>query len=70
VVRLRHPRLTPVYDTVSHLVYAAKGADVRQVVVEGRVLLEAGRVTSLDEAAVIEEANRIRDQVRRSLATP
>ena len=70
VVGLRHPRLTPIYDPVSHLVYAAKGADVQQVVVEGRVVLEGGRVTTLDEAAVIEEANRIRDQVRRSLATP
>jgi 5-methylthioadenosine/S-adenosylhomocysteine deaminase len=70
VVGLGRARATPVYDPVSHLVYAAKGADVRQVVVEGRVLLDGGRVTTLDEAAVIEEANRIHDQVRRSLATP
>lgn len=70
VVGLDQPRLQPVYDPVSHLVYAAKGADVRQVVVEGRVLLDGGRVTSLDEAAVLKEAARLRDQVRRSLATP
>jgi 5-methylthioadenosine/S-adenosylhomocysteine deaminase len=70
VVGLDQARMTPVYDPVSHLVYAAKGADVRQVVVEGRVVLDGGRVTTLDEAAVIEEANRMRDQVRRSLARP
>jgi 5-methylthioadenosine/S-adenosylhomocysteine deaminase len=70
VVGLGHPRLTPVYDPVSHLVYAAKGADVEHVVIEGRIVLDGRRVTTLDEAAVIAEANRVRDQVRRSLATP
>ena len=70
VVGLDHPRVVPVYDPVSHLVYAATGADVRQVVVEGRVLLDDGRVTTLREAEVIGEAQRMRDQVRRSLARP
>ncbi len=70
VVGLDHARVVPVYDPVSHLVYAAKGADVRQVVVEGRVLLDDGRVTTLREAEVIGEAQRMRDQVRRSLARP
>ena len=70
VVGLDHPRVVPVYDPVSHLVYTAKGADVRQVVVEGRVLLDDGRVTTLREAEVIGEAQRMRDQVRRSLARP
>jgi 5-methylthioadenosine/S-adenosylhomocysteine deaminase len=70
VVGVEQPRTMPVYDPVSHLVYAAKGADVRQVVVEGRVVMDGGRVLTLDEAAVVKEAVRLRDQVRRSLATP
>jgi 5-methylthioadenosine/S-adenosylhomocysteine deaminase len=70
VVGLTQPRLNPVYDPVSHLVYAAKGADVRQVVVEGRVLLDGGRITTLDEAAVLREVATLREQVRRSLAAP
>src|SRR5262245_53920469 len=68
VVGVDQPRMTPVYDPVSHLVYAAKGADVRQVVVEGRVLLDGGRIETLDEAAVLREAAHLRDQVRRSVA--
>jgi 5-methylthioadenosine/S-adenosylhomocysteine deaminase len=70
IVGLSQPRMNPVYDPVSHLVYAAKGADVRTVVVEGRVIMDGGRVLTLDEAAVLKEASRLRDQVRRSLATP
>jgi 5-methylthioadenosine/S-adenosylhomocysteine deaminase len=68
VVGLDEPRLHPLYDPVSHLVYAAKGADVRDVVVEGRVIMRDRRVLTLDEQAVIGEADRLRDQVRRSLA--
>jgi 5-methylthioadenosine/S-adenosylhomocysteine deaminase len=68
VVGLDEPRLHPIYDPVSHLVYAAKGADVRDVVVEGRVIMRGRRVLTLDEKAVVAEADRLRDQVRRSLA--
>jgi 5-methylthioadenosine/S-adenosylhomocysteine deaminase len=68
VVALEAARLHPLYDPVSHLVYAAKGGDVRHVVVEGRVLMRDRKVLTLDEAAVLAEANRLRDEVRRSLA--
>jgi 5-methylthioadenosine/S-adenosylhomocysteine deaminase len=33
------PHLTPLYDPYSHLVYAARAADVRHVMVRGRWLL-------------------------------
>jgi 5-methylthioadenosine/S-adenosylhomocysteine deaminase len=68
VVGLDEPRMHPLYDPVSHLVYVAKGADVRHVVVEGRVIMRDRRVLTLDEKAVVAEADRLRDQVRRSLA--
>ncbi|HET8645850.1 MAG TPA: amidohydrolase [Vicinamibacteria bacterium] len=67
VVGLDAARLHPLYDPVSHLVYAAKGSDVRHVVVEGRVVMRDRKVLTLDEAAVLAEANRLRDQVRKSL---
>jgi 5-methylthioadenosine/S-adenosylhomocysteine deaminase len=68
VVDLSAPRLHPLYDAVSHLVYAAKGSDVRHVVIEGKVVLRDRRVTTLDEAAVLAEAERLRAQVVQSLA--
>ncbi len=67
VVSLSAPRLHPVYDPISHLVYAAKGADVRDVVVQGRLIMRNRRVLTLDERAVLAEAGRLRDQVLRSL---
>lgn len=68
VVGLDAARLHPLYDPISHLVYAAKGGDVRHVVVEGRVVMRDRKVITLDEAAVLAEANALRDQVRKSLA--
>jgi 5-methylthioadenosine/S-adenosylhomocysteine deaminase len=68
VVGLDEPRLHPLFDPVSHLVYVAKGADVRDVVVEGRVIMRDRRVLTLDERAVVAEADRLRDQVRRSVS--
>jgi 5-methylthioadenosine/S-adenosylhomocysteine deaminase len=67
VVGLESARLHPLYDPVSHVVYAAKGADVRHVVVEGRTVMRDRKVLTLDEAAVLAEADKIRDKVRQSL---
>ncbi len=68
VVDVRAPRMTPLYDPVSHLVYVAKGADVRHVVVEGRVIMRDRAVLTLDERAVIARAAALAAQVTASLA--
>jgi 5-methylthioadenosine/S-adenosylhomocysteine deaminase len=67
VVGRSEPRLHPLYDAVSHLVYAAKGADVRHVVVEGRVIMRDRRVLTLDAVAVLAEAERLRARVAESV---
>jgi 5-methylthioadenosine/S-adenosylhomocysteine deaminase len=41
--------LSPVYHPISHLVYAAAREDVSHVWVAGRLLLDQGRLTGLDE---------------------
>jgi 5-methylthioadenosine/S-adenosylhomocysteine deaminase len=68
VVGLEAPRLHPLYDPVSHLVYAAKGSDVRHVAIEGRIVMRDRRVLTLDEGAVVAEADRRRAEVQQSLA--
>ena len=58
IVNLRQPHLTPNWMVVHRLVLEAVGHDVETVVVDGRVVMEDRRVTTVDEAAVLEEANR------------
>ena len=56
--------MTPMYDPVSHLVYTARGDDVRTVMVNGRVLMRDRKMLTLDEAAVLAEARKFADAVR------
>jgi 5-methylthioadenosine/S-adenosylhomocysteine deaminase len=61
VVALNQPHLTPLYDPYSHLVYAARAADVRHVMVDGRWLLYDRRFTTLDWPAL---AGAVRNHCR------
>ncbi len=47
VVELNQPHLTPCFNSFSHLVYAARAADVRHVMVAGRWLLKDRRLVTL-----------------------
>ncbi|HLE72382.1 MAG TPA: hypothetical protein VJH87_22075 [Vicinamibacteria bacterium] len=55
------------YDVYSHLVYAIKGAHVKTVVVDGRVVLRDRKMTTLDENAVMAKAREIQKRIRESL---
>ena len=65
-VRLDAAHMTPTYNIISNLVYAANADDVDTVVVEGRVLMRKGRVLTLDidqiRAQVAELAAQINDE--------
>ena len=55
------PEWRPLLDPVNSLVYAATGASVRTVLVDGRVVLDDGAVTTIDETEVyrrVEELGR------------
>ncbi|MFE7840604.1 amidohydrolase [Streptomyces sp. NPDC057474] len=53
VLDLGGPHLRPRHDPWSTLAYAAHSADVRDTVVEGRVLMRERVLTTLDEAAAL-----------------
>lgn len=67
IVDLDNARCQPVHSTASALIYNAGGADVHTVIVAGEILLDAGRVTVVDEAALRDEGRRAaRDLMRRA----
>ncbi len=67
VVGMDRARQTPMYDPISHLVYATHGDDVETTIVNGRVLMKAGKVLTLDEARVLADARAAADQVRKAV---
>ncbi|MBO1331554.1 amidohydrolase family protein [Streptomyces sp. VRA16 Mangrove soil] len=56
VVDLDRPHLRPLHRAVAALVYSARGGDVETTVVGGRVVVEHGRCTLVDEDALLAEA--------------
>lgn len=56
--------LRPLADPLNALVYAESGAGVETVLVDGRVVLEHGRVTTVDEARIFARAQNAADAQR------
>ncbi len=64
VIDIRQPHLTPMYNPISHLVYAAGGSDVSWTIVNGRVVMADRRLCSLDVEKVMDDVERIADEIR------
>jgi 5-methylthioadenosine/S-adenosylhomocysteine deaminase len=71
VLDLHQPHLTPIYNVPSHLVYAARGADVIHSFINGRQVMHKRRLLTIDEDAVIarmtemgRDIHRMREQNR------
>jgi len=67
VVDLDDLNQTPFYNIYSDLVYAAKAADVRTVIIEGRVVMRDRRLLTLNEETIKADARRYRERIVRSL---
>ncbi|HLZ31079.1 MAG TPA: amidohydrolase family protein [Chloroflexota bacterium] len=50
---------SPMRNLVPNLVYAARGDEVDTVIIDGQVVLENGRLLTLDEPAIISTAQRL-----------
>ena len=58
---------TPFYNVYSHLVYATKAADVRTVIINGRIVMQERRLLTLNESAIKKDANAYREKIIKSL---
>jgi len=67
VVSMRAARQTPMYDAISHLVYATRGDDVTTTIVNGKILMKDRQVRTLDRTSVIADANRLAATVRQAV---
>ena len=66
-LRLDGPHLTPMYNVISHLVYAADSSDVVTVIVDGNVLMSEGAVLTVDGETVRSQARAIAREIADSL---
>jgi 5-methylthioadenosine/S-adenosylhomocysteine deaminase len=66
-VRTDRPHAVPMYNPVSQMVYALKADDVRDVMVNGRVVVRDGQSLTLDQKQILLKAAEYAIQVSRSL---
>ena len=64
VLELNRPHLQPMYNPVSHLVYSATGADVRDVIIDGKLVMENRNLLTLDEEEILEHAKEWGRRIR------
>lgn len=58
LVDFHQPHLYPHHDAAAHLVYAAKGSDVKTVLIDGKVVMENRQLLTLDEERILYEAEK------------
>jgi 5-methylthioadenosine/S-adenosylhomocysteine deaminase len=66
-IRLDRPNAVPLYNVYSQMVYALKGSDVEDVMVNGRLLVREARALTLNTAEIEAKARVYREQVQKSL---
>ena len=67
IIGLNKPHLTPLYNEYSHLVYAANGADVDTVLINGKLVMENRQLLTIDEAEVMQRVREIALNIKKSI---
>jgi 5-methylthioadenosine/S-adenosylhomocysteine deaminase len=63
VIDFNKPHLTPLYHPFSHLVYAALASDVRDVMVNGEILVRERKLIQADQEEIMAKAKEISKKV-------
>ena len=64
IIDTHKPHLTPMYNPVSHLVYAAMGSDVRTSIINGAIVMEDGHLKTINLKNVLNNVTRIANEIR------
>ena len=66
-LRLDQPHAVPLYKVYSQVVYALKGSDVEDVVVDGKPIVRDGKSLTLDQATILAKAKEYGAKIAASL---
>ena len=70
ILGLNKPHLTPLYNEHSHLAYAAGGADVDTVIINGKVVMENRQLLTIDETKIMQMVREIAVNIKKSFSAP
>jgi len=63
LVDMNQPHLTPLYNCYSQLVYAARGADVKTSIINGKVVMKDRHLLTIDLMAAMENVRSIASEI-------
>ena len=63
MVNLSKPHLIPLYNIYSHIVYAMRSSDVEMVMVDGKVVVHDGKLTTADESEILQKARHWSEKI-------
>jgi len=69
IIDMNKPHLTPLYNEYSHLVYAVNGADVDTVLINGKIVMQNRKMTTIDEEEAMSRVREIALRVRRGFSS-
>ncbi|MEW6214063.1 MAG: amidohydrolase [Nitrospirota bacterium] len=58
MANLKKPHLTPIYNIYSHIVYSMRPSDVETVMVDGKVVVNDGKLSTADEPEILYKAKK------------
>jgi 5-methylthioadenosine/S-adenosylhomocysteine deaminase len=64
VIDMNSPHLVPSYDPISTMVYSARGSDVKDVIVNGKILMKNRIFQTLDQEEILGRVNAISRDIK------
>jgi 5-methylthioadenosine/S-adenosylhomocysteine deaminase len=64
-INLRKPHLTPLYNVYSHIVYAAMASDIETVMINGKTVVNEGKLCTADEEEILSKAKEWQEKIIR-----
>jgi len=62
-IELQKPHLKPLFNEVSHIVYAVRSLDVRDVIINGKIIMENHQIKTVDEEWILREVEKVKDNL-------
>jgi 5-methylthioadenosine/S-adenosylhomocysteine deaminase len=69
IISLKKPHLCPIYNEASHLVYAAKASDVETVIINGKIVMENRKLTTLSIEKIMDMVEKSKNMLLSKLNT-
>ncbi|MCK5511309.1 MAG: amidohydrolase family protein [Thermodesulfovibrionia bacterium] len=64
IANLSQPHLVPMYNVYSHIAYCMRPSDIETVMVNGKIVIDNGKLTTLDESEILSKARAWQKKIK------